>query len=118
MKKLFFTFCLLGILHLGFAQSIEPIKRTIGKLTLSIDPRMEVLSAVQMIADYPVIRKNNAYSQSIDTYFRPYDTLPAVHLTDRLKSHFTQDAPVLRNIPTPNTLFTVPEENKIWQTTG
>lgn len=56
---------------------------------------MEVLSAVQMITDYPVIQKNNAYSQSIETYFRPYDTLPTVYLTDQLKSHFTQDAPVL-----------------------
>lgn len=95
MKRLFFTLCFLGALHLGFAQSLKPIERTIGKLTLSIDPRMEVLSAVQMIAEYPVIRKNNAYSQSIDTYFRPYDALPAVHLTDQLKSHFSHDAPVL-----------------------
>lgn len=56
---------------------------------------MGVLSAVQMITDYPMIQKNNAYSQSIETYFRPYDTLPTVYLTDQLKSHFTQDAPVL-----------------------
>ncbi len=95
MKKLFFTFCLLGAFHLCFAQSLKPIERTIGKLTLSIDPRMEVLSAVQMISDYPVIQKNNAYSQNIDTYFRPYDTLAAVHITDQLKNHFTYDAPVL-----------------------
>lgn len=95
MNKLFFTLSFLCIVYFCFAQPLQPIERNIGKLTLSIDPRMEVLSAVQMISDYPVIQKNNSYSQSIDTYFRPYDTLAAVQLTDQLKSHFTHDAPVV-----------------------
>jgi hypothetical protein len=39
------------------SQQLEPIAKTIGKLKITVDPRMELLSAVQVISDYPVINR-------------------------------------------------------------
>lgn len=94
MRKLLFCLCLLGIISICSAHTIKPIKKKIGKLTLSIDPRMEALSVIQTLSKYPVIRRTSSYSQKIETYFKAYDTLNAVRLTDQLKNHFTHDAPV------------------------
>lgn len=94
MKKLLFALSLCCIIPIFSAHSIKPVKRTIGKLTLSIDPRMEALSAVQVISDYPVIQRNSFYSEKIKNYFQDYDTLYAVKLTNESRRFFNYDAPV------------------------
>lgn len=67
-----------------------------GKLTISVDPRMEVLSIIQAISNYPVIRREGDYYKKVYDHFNPYSDLPAVSMTDKLVSEhgFGYDAPV------------------------
>jgi hypothetical protein len=76
-------------------QSPNPVQVQVGKLNVSIDPRVELLSAIQSISNYPNIRRNNSYYNAVKTRFAPYAKMQAVSLTDELaKIGFLHDAPV------------------------
>jgi len=94
---------LLGGLNQVFVngQSIQPIERSVGKLQISIDPRMEILTTVQLLTTNPLIkryliRENLRYSKDILKYFETFSSLEAVTMTDSLvrKYGFGFDAPV------------------------
>jgi hypothetical protein len=76
-------------------QSSKPIQVQVGKLKVSIDPRVELLSAIQGISNYPKIQRNNSYYNAVKTHFAPYTKMQAVSLTDDLaKMGFLHDAPI------------------------
>jgi hypothetical protein len=81
-----------------FAQieKIEPLVRSVGKLQISIDPRMELLTTVQLISNYPMIDRDMDYSKDVIKYFKPFKTQKAVKNTNQLlnKYGFCYDAPV------------------------
>lgn len=78
------------------AETLKPISRQVGKLNISIDPRLELLSAVQIASDYEFIRRSGAYSKKIADYFGQYKNLKAPVMTNSLLSQygFSYDAPV------------------------
>ena len=80
----------------GLAKAAQPIERSVGKLQISIDPRMELLATVQLLSNYPVINRDLSYSKEILTYFEPFSSQEAVLLTNSLlQNHgFSYDAPV------------------------
>lgn len=76
-------------------QHISPIQKQVGKLTVSIDPRIELLSAIQASSDYEIIQRNNSYYNHIKTYFTPFTHLQAISSTNKLaRIGFSYDAPV------------------------
>lgn len=78
-----------------WSQSINPIKRKIGELNISIDPRIELLSAIQVLSNYPYIDRKSAYSKDTYKYFSSFKSLNAVQMTDKYSSNgFVLDAPV------------------------
>ena len=95
----FLSFTLFLCLNQGVVHSadIQPIERTIGKLRISIDPRMELLNAIQLTANDPRVLRNTSYSKDILGYFKPFSSHEAVSLTDDMmnKYKFGDDAPVL-----------------------
>lgn len=78
------------------SQNLEPIVRKIGKLNISIDPRTEALSAVQLISDYPILSNNTAYAKSMFSFFEKYSNLEACQISRSLynSNGFSYDAPV------------------------
>ena len=80
----------------GLANAKQPVKRSVGKLQISIDPRMELLATVQLLSDYPVVNRDLSYSKEILTYFKSFSSQEAVSLTNSLlQNHgFSYDAPV------------------------
>jgi hypothetical protein len=103
MKSLFknllnsFIFILL-VCYPGISQNIlQPVSKQIGKLSFSVDPRMELLCAAQIQADYPVISKNpKKIYDEFKTYFAPYKEHAAVKTTFELlkNNDFSYDAPI------------------------
>lgn len=79
----------------SWAQSIQPIEQNVGKLHISIDPRMELLSTIQILSNYKVIDRNSPYSKEIQNYFSSFSTQQAVALTNQLLNEhgFSYDAP-------------------------
>jgi hypothetical protein len=79
----------------AMSQQLEPIAKTVGKLKITVDPRMELLSAVQVISDYPVINRKASYSNELMQFFGRYNTHEACKLTSQLAKDddFTSDAP-------------------------
>jgi hypothetical protein len=80
----------------AFSQQLAPISKTVGKLNITVDPRMELLSAVQVISDYPAINRKVSYSNELMKFFGKNKTLEAPILTNQLykDQDFAQDAPV------------------------
>jgi hypothetical protein len=77
------------------SQTIKPVEKTVGKLHISIDPRMELLSVIQILSDYKIINRKTPYSNEIISYFSAFSTHDAVLLTnDLFKKGFSYDAPV------------------------
>jgi hypothetical protein len=78
------------------AQLLEAVSVNIGNMTISVDPRMELLCAVQSIADYPFINRQTDYSQELIGIFGKYSTSEAVKLTTSMAKEFgfTYDAPL------------------------
>ncbi len=91
-----FLLCIL-VLFLNLplrSQELEPIGITLGKLSISIDPRIELLSTVQVLSGYPLVNSGSAYSKEIREYFHSFVSHPAVIYTDSLyKAGFSYDAP-------------------------
>ena len=77
-------------------QPIKPVERSVEKLQISIDPRMELLSTIQLLSNYPEISRNTSYSKEILNYFEPFSSQEAIIITDSLrqKYDFSFDAPV------------------------
>lgn len=96
MRK--FIVLIIGLMTLVSAcsQIINPIEQKIGKLHISIDPRIELLSTIQVLSDYKNINRNSLYSKEISDYFKPYSLHGAVIMTDRLEknNNFMYAAPV------------------------
>jgi hypothetical protein len=101
MKKSgkFLSFLLFLFLNqwLVIGATIKPIERSVGKLHFSIDPRMELLSTVQLLSDYPVVNRKLPYSKDIITCFASFSPQKAVAMTDSLRQKygFGYDAPVI-----------------------
>ena len=98
MKKSskFLSFILIFFLNQGLANAAQPVERSVDKLHISIDPRMELLATVQLLSNYPVVNRDLPYSKDILTYFEPFSSQEAVTLTNSLlQNHgFSYDAPV------------------------
>ena len=76
--------------------SIKPVERIVGSLHISIDPRMELLNAAQLVSNTPYIDRQNVYSQEVINYFKPFSAEKVVALTDYLiqgNYSFGLDAP-------------------------
>ena len=91
---------------LSYGEPIQPVERSVGKLQISIDPRMELLSTIQLLSNYPVVNGDLPYSKEILEYFKLFNSEKAVKLTEKLfdKHGFAYDAPVrfmlyLSNVP-------------------
>ncbi|MDR0874259.1 MAG: DUF4932 domain-containing protein [Prevotellaceae bacterium] len=100
MKKSskFMSLILILCLNQGLVNgaNIQPVERKIGKLNIAIDPRMELLSAVQLLSNYPMINRGSPYSKDILNYFAPFSSQEAVVMTDGVlwEHGFVFDAPV------------------------
>jgi len=74
MKKIL---CLLSLAIIFSGQlsaqkeNMKPIERSVGCLHISIDPRMELLTAIQLLSNTSWIDRNKAYSQEAIAYFKP-----------------------------------------------
>lgn len=74
---------------------LTPVQKQIGKLNLSIDPRIELLSVIQSLSFYPRIQRDNPYYNTIQTHFQAFKNSDAVLLTNKLsKIGFSYDAPI------------------------
>lgn len=76
---------------------IQPIERSVGKLRISIDPRIELLAAIHSLSNNQDLAKRNLpYSKEMISYFEPFSSQEAVKLTENLnqKYGFSYDAPV------------------------
>ena len=68
-----------------------------GKLRISIDPRIELLAAIHSLSNNQDLAKRNLpYSKEMISYFEPFSSQEAVKLTESLnqKYGFSYDAPV------------------------
>ena len=100
MEKIFYLINLILIVFCGQVsaqkENMSPILRSVGSLQISIDPRMELLTTIQLLANYPIIDRNLSYSKDIMKYFKSFSSQEAVIMTDSLfqKYGFSYDAPV------------------------
>lgn len=96
MKQILLITTLVFNCAYAFSQQLEPIAKTVGKLNITVDPRMELLSAIQVISDYPVINRKTPYSNDLMQFFSKNEPLEASVLTDQLYKDlgFDHDAPV------------------------
>jgi hypothetical protein len=78
------------------SQTFTPIEQKIGQLHISIDPRVELLCAIQVASSYKYINRSSDYSNSMADYFKPYASHSAVLMTDDLQNNkfFMLAAPV------------------------
>lgn len=89
--------CLLGYKSTPLA--LKPIEQTIGGLTLRIDPRIELLSAIQTLSTYDsrfglITDQDFSYKQDILSYFKDFSDHEAIKLFDEMSSQsFSYDAP-------------------------
>jgi hypothetical protein len=99
MKPLFTILALLTIFAftVNSQTNIQPIITKVGKLNISVDPRMELLNAAQIQADYPVIsQKPEKLYKANKLYFELFKEQAAVKTTSELyfKHRFSYDAPI------------------------
>ena len=95
MKKLLCTLLASVLSSAAGSQELLPVRDSIGKLTLSVDPRMELLGAVQLIAGYPLCTRDTPYSERAQNYFSAFAQSEAAKCTKMLleKHGFSYDAP-------------------------
>jgi hypothetical protein len=96
MKRVFLISVLILNSIFAFNQQLTLISKNVGKLKITVDPRMELLSAVQVISDYPSINRRVPYSSELMQFFDKNKTHQASILTGQLAREydFTYDAPV------------------------
>ena len=77
-------------------QTIQPIESSVGKLQISIDPRMEILTTIQLLSDIPENNRDLPYSKDILNYFGAFSSHEAVTIRNALANEygFMRDAPV------------------------
>ncbi len=96
MRRIIFVLVGLIILPAGAVQSQE----TTPKLQIEVDPRMELLAALEGVSGYGaryglITRMDFPYRKEVIDHFRPFADHPAVHLFDSLSAiGFAFDAPV------------------------
>lgn len=78
------------------AQKLESVSMNAGRLRITVDPRMELLCAVQSISGYPFIDRTNSYTREMMQFFRNDTAQEAVKLTAWLANEagFAHDAPL------------------------
>ena len=79
------------------AAAIKSIERRVGKLHISIDPRLELLAIVHLLSgNTDLANKNSPYSKDIIDFFESFPAQNAVKLTKSLMRNydFAYDAPV------------------------
>ncbi len=76
-------------------KSTDKISKTIGKLEICVDPRIELLTALQQQADYQILtRLDFTYKDEMKEYFSQYRNHTAIKSFDQLsKSGFNYNAP-------------------------
>jgi hypothetical protein len=96
MKRTFLFLILTCLGYSAMSQVIDPVSANAGKLKISVDPRLELLCAVQSLADYPFLNRQPAYSRELMQFFRKDSAMEAVTMTTRLLKDFgfAYDAPV------------------------
>jgi len=96
MKQILLIIAFLFSFACTFSQQLAPIAKTVGKLNITVDPRMELLSAVQVISDYPTINRKTSYSDELMKFFAKDTLSNAVIFTTKLATDFgfTYDAPI------------------------
>jgi len=74
---------------------LEPVKITKGKLNIMVDPRIELLSSVQINSAYPLLTKLDfSYRRNMEKYFDDFKNHEAVRMFSRLsRNGFSYDAP-------------------------
>lgn len=77
-------------------QKIEPIEKRIGKLSISVDPRLELLNSIQVLSNYPLVGENTPYTLRIAEFFKSSVDHNAIKITQSLLQNygFSYDAPV------------------------
>ena len=116
MKKfLTLTITIFLLFSLAFPGTPTPLK---AKVTLkeskivnvSVDPRIELLSAVQLLSDYPLLTQSDfQYKREMINYFSPFKSHPAVtKFIEMSKRDFNYEAP-----PTAMLFLSNPPELKI-----
>ena len=101
MKK---SYCILFLILFGgltqvslIGQTIQPIERSIGKLHISIDPRIELLAAIHSLSNNKdLANRDLPYSKDILNYFELFSSHEAIKITESLRQKygFSYDAPV------------------------
>jgi len=95
MKQLILVLIFICWEFSGIAQQLRAVSKSVGKTKIEVDPRMELLCAVQNIAGYPFLNRRFDYSKEVVQFFEKDSVEEAVSLTRYLmKKHgFVQDAP-------------------------
>ena len=96
MKQITLIILLLLTCVQAFNQQLTPIATKVGKLNISVDPRLELLSAVQVISDYSTINRNTNYSKELISFFSKDSAHIAAKITRQLFNDYgyAYDAPV------------------------
>ena len=94
MKRFLLALLASAFLLTAGAQTLLPIRDSIGKLSISVDPRMELLGAVQVVAGYPLSTRDTPYSDRVQAFFGAFADSDAADFTKKLfKIGFSYDAP-------------------------
>ncbi len=94
MKRVLFILLASAFLLMADAQNLLPVRDSIGKLTISVDPRMELLGAVQTVAGYPLSTCDTPYSDQVQAFFGAFADSDVAKFTKKLfESGFSYDAP-------------------------
>lgn len=78
MKRLLLALLASAFLFAANAQTLLPVRDSIGKLSISVDPRMELLGAVQVVAGYPLSTRDTPYSDRVQARFGAFSDSKAV----------------------------------------
>ena len=97
LLNIFLSFVLILCLNQGLVKAVQPVERSVGKLQISIDPRMELLATIHLLSNnQDLVDRGSPYSKEIIRYFESFSSQEAVKLTENLqqKYGFSYDAPV------------------------
>ena len=96
LKQIFLHLIVASLLYRAEAQPLKPVAEKAGALTITVDPRMELLCAVQSLADYPYVNRQSDYNKKLMQFFEKDSASEAVKLTQQLakESGFVHDGPI------------------------
>ncbi|WP_418424842.1 DUF4932 domain-containing protein [Alistipes sp.] len=84
MKRFFLTLLASSLLLTAGAQTLLPVRDSIGKLSISVDPRMELLGMVQLLAGFEYMTSGTPYSDSVKANFAALVNSDAVKYAQKL----------------------------------